>query len=168
MQIIALTERLRIREFTPDDAPFVFQLLNSPAWLEFIGDRNIRTLEQARNHIINFYVPSYQKYGFGAWQVELIDSNLPIGLACIIKRDELDLPDIGYGFLTEFEGNGYAYEATLAIIEYAKTTLKLPKITAFTTKENLKSIRLMEKVGLKYRKTIFLNNDPQPLLYYTD
>ncbi len=168
MNVITTTERLRIRTFTTKDAPFVLELLNSPGWLEFIGDRNIRTVSEAEAHILKFYIPHHETFGFGAWLVYLKDSGIPIGLSCIIQRPELELPDIGYGFLPQFEGKGYAYEATLAIMGYAKTVLNIEKITAFTTKENIKSIRLMEKLGLQYRKTIFLTNDPAPLLLYTD
>ena len=159
MNYILETERLILREFTLDDTPFIIELVNSPGWLQFIGDRNIKTEEQAREYLRSGPLQSYEKNGFGLSLVALKADQSPIGMCGIIRRDSLENPDLGFAFLPAFEGKGLAYEMANATLAYAKNVLKLPVIFAITMPENKRSIKLLEKIGFKYTRTFISPTD---------
>jgi RimJ/RimL family protein N-acetyltransferase len=146
------TERLVLRQFTMDDATFIIQPVNTPGWIEFIGDRNIKATEQAKNYLQNGPLKSYELNGFGLYPVELKNEKTPIGMCGIIKRDNLENPDIGFAFLPEFTGRGFAFQIANATMKYAKDQLKLPAIFAITVSANKTSIKLLEKIGMKFIK----------------
>jgi RimJ/RimL family protein N-acetyltransferase len=150
MAYILETARLRLREFTFEDAPFIIELLNSPGWLEFIGDRNVRTPEQAHDYLENGPMKSYRVNGYGLSMVERKEDGTPIGMCGVLNRDALECPDIGFAFLPAFHGTGYAFEIARATADYAKGTLGLHRIAAITVPHNKRSIGLLEKLGLKY------------------
>lgn len=152
------TERLRLRKFTLGDTKFIIELLNSPGWIEFIGDRNIKTEEQATAYLQNGPMKSYVQNGYGLSMVETKEG-IPIGMCGIINRDTLEHPDIGFAFLEEFTGQGYAYEIASATLSYAMNTLKISKIVAITLPGNTRSIKLLEKIGMKPVKKILQNGE---------
>jgi RimJ/RimL family protein N-acetyltransferase len=154
--LITQTPRLLLRELTAEDAPFIFQLLNEPSWLQFIGDKGVRTIEDAVQYILNGPVKSYAANGFGLWLVVLKEGNTPIGMCGLIKRPTLEDIDIGFAYLPEYVGQGYAYEAAAATLEYAKHTLSLKRILAITNPDNNRSIRLLEKLGLQFKQLLTL------------
>ena len=168
MNKILETERLRLREFTLDDTQFIIDLLNSPGWLKYIGDRNIKTEEQAVNYLKNGPMKSYAQNGFGLSLVERKEDKKAIGMCGIIRRDNLDSPDIGFAFLPEYNGQGYAYEIAYATLQYANDQLKFSKIAAITLPQNEKSIRLLEKIGLKFIKPFSFPNSQEELLLYSN
>jgi len=143
------TERVIIKELDLSYADFIFQLLNSPGWLQYIGDRNIHSLEDAGNYLLNGPLKSYKDHGFGLCLVQLREDGIPIGIAGLLKRDYLDCPDLGYAFLPEYEGKGYAFESANAIIQQSKEYLGLERIQAIVLPENERSIHLLEKLGMK-------------------
>lgn len=159
-------DRLSLREFKTDDAPFILQLLNSPSWIRFIGNRNIHSLQDAENYLSEKIIPSYREHGFGLLLVETRNEQIPIGMCGLIKRATLDHVDIGFAYLPEYEGKGYAYEAGMAMMLHARTTLKLPRIIAITTEENLRSVTLLKKLGLTFEKKIRMEGDPDELLLF--
>lgn len=172
MKYILETERLRLREFTSDDCDFIIALLNSPGWLQFIGDRNVRNHEQAKLYLENGPLKSYRVNGYGLYMVEKkndIDGEPAmasgVGMCGLLNRDTLDCPDIGFAFLPDFSGMGYALEIAKATLIYAKEKLGLQKIAAITLPGNVRSIRLLEKLGLSFRNTIRSANDEELLLY---
>jgi len=167
MNQIIKTERLRVREFNEGDSEFILKLLNSPGWLQFIGDRNIKTLEDARHYIVNGPLFSYHKFGFGPYLVELHDTKKPIGMSSLIKRDALEDVDIGFAFLSEHTGKGYAYEASEALLRYAKNNLGLKKLVAITNLTNTSSIKLLQKIGFVSQSTIKMPDDDEELLFFT-
>ena len=150
MKNILRTERLIIRKLTFDDSLFIVQLLNSPGWLKYIGDRGVKTEEDAKLYLQNGPLLSYEKYGFGLYLVMLLETGDPIGMCGILKRENLEHPDLGFAFLPEFTGKGYAYEAANAVIQFAGQRLEIKTLLAITLPENLNSIKLLEKVGMKY------------------
>lgn len=168
MKYILETERLRLREFSLDDTKFIIELLNSPGWLQFIGDRNVKTGEQAIAYLENGPIKSYLQNGFGLSLVEKKDDKKAIGMCGIIKRDNLENPDIGFAFLPEFNGKGYAFEIASATLAYAKEKLALSNISAITLAGNSKSIRLLEKLGLKFIRTVCFPNSNEELLLYSN
>ena len=157
------TERLLLREFTTDDTAFILELVNSAGWLQYIGDRNIKSVEQAKAYLENGLIKSYRENGFGLCLVERKDDAKAIGMCGLLKREYLDTPDMGFAFLPEFNGNGYAYEIANATVEYAKNKLKISTVSAITMANNEKSIRLLEKMGFSFKKTIFLPTGKEEL-----
>jgi RimJ/RimL family protein N-acetyltransferase len=151
---ITASERLRIEKATTADAPFLFKLMNSPNWIEFIGDRNIKSEQAASEYIQHNLSVSYQKNGYGLYKMVLAATNHPIGLCGFVKREYLDHADIGFAILPEHEGKGYTYEALMAVMEYGKRELKLNPILAITTNDNVKSRHLLNKIGLVTQGTI--------------
>jgi len=166
MNRILETERLVLRQFELTDAKFIVELVNTPGWLEFIGDRNIRTEDAAISYLQNGPLKSYKESGFGLSMVELKDGT-PIGMCGILKRDTLENPDIGFSFLPAFMGMGYAFEIANATINYAKNKLNLKTILAITVPTNKRSRQLLEKIGLKFIKTIYTPVDNEELMLFS-
>ncbi|MEO7988139.1 MAG: GNAT family N-acetyltransferase [Chryseolinea sp.] len=168
MHYILETERLRLRQLELTDAQFIVELVNTPGWLRFIGDRNIKTNEDAIRYLQNGPLKSYKENGFGLLLVELKSDQISIGTCGILKRDSLENPDIGFAFLPEFTGKGYAFEVAHATLTYAKDELKLETIYAITIPSNIKSIQLLKKMGLGFVKTIYDPKDNSELLLYSN
>jgi RimJ/RimL family protein N-acetyltransferase len=160
------TERLSLRRFSLDDAAFVVEMVNDPAWLEHIGDRNVRTLEEARAYLRKGALDMYERMGFGMYVVTFKDSEEPIGTCGLIKRDSLDDVDIGFAFLPRFRGQGYALESAAATLEYGKSVLGLKRIVAIVSPANHRSIRLLESIGLKFERPIRLPGDDEEISLY--
>lgn len=135
-----------------DDAAFVFQLFNQPSWLRFIGDKGIRTVEDARNYIENGPVAMYRRLGFGLYLVALKESGEPIGISGLIKRESLEDVDLGFAFLPAFWGKGYAFESARAVIEYGRRTFALSRLLAVTSQDNEVSARLLAKLGFRFER----------------
>jgi RimJ/RimL family protein N-acetyltransferase len=153
------TERLSLRQLTNDDSLFILELLNEPSFIQNIGDRNVRTIEDARAYILNGPVTSYEKNGFGLYLVVLKETNDSIGMCGLIKRDGLEDVDIGYALLPKFWSKGYAVEAARAVKEYAKDVIGLKRLVAIVDPANEGSIRVLEKIGLRYETMIRLSAD---------
>ncbi len=167
MDAILETERLILRQFTIDDTKFILELVNSQGWIANIGDRNIKTNEQAKVYLQNGPLKSYTLNGFGLWLVEVKSDKTSIGMCGIIKRDNLENPDIGFAFLPAFTGKGFAYEIANATLAFAINTLKIPVILGITIPANKASIKLLEKIGLKFSKTFNLPNNPNALMLFS-
>ena len=153
------TENLIIRKLRVEDAPFIFELVNMRSWLQYIGDRGVRTVRDAEQYIINGPMTSYEKFGFGLYLVALKDTLEPIGMCGLLKRDTLDHPDIGFAFLQKFTGRGYAFESAAEVLAYGKNVLGLTRILAITTKDNSSSIKLLGRLGFEFEKHIMINAD---------
>lgn len=143
--LILKTDRLTIRKLALHDASFILELVNSPGWLRYIGDRNVHSIEDAKNYLMNGPLKSYQDNGFGLWKVELRDK--PIGMCGILKRPDLELPDLGFALLPAYHGMGYANEATAATLSYARDELQLTQVSAIVQPNNARSIALLKKNG---------------------
>jgi [ribosomal protein S5]-alanine N-acetyltransferase len=143
---IAETERLRLRRFRESDAPMILELLNDPGWLRFIGDRNIRSLDDARGYLRKLE-DARERNGFTLYLVERKDAREPLGMCGLVKRDTLPDPDLGFAFLERHRGAGYAEEAARATLDHAKGDLGLESLAAIATPDNERSVRLLEKLG---------------------
>ena len=166
-KIVIETPRLILREFTAGDAEFIIELLNSPGWLKYIGTRSVNTPEDALKYINEKLRKSYAESGFGFYLVELKETGEKAGMSGLVKRDTLDDVDIGFALLPQFENKGIAAESSLAVVEFAKNVLKLPKLAAITVPYNTASIKLLEKLGMKFERTINIPGDPEELMLYT-
>ena len=153
------TDRLIVRPITFDDAPFILTLLNEPSFLRYIGDKQVRTVEDARQYILNGPVASYERHGFGLCLMELRESNTPVGMCGILKREELPDPDIGFALMPDFWNKGLAFEAAAAVLKDARERLKLNRILAITSFDNDASINLLERLGFSFEEIIQLASD---------
>jgi [ribosomal protein S5]-alanine N-acetyltransferase len=166
MKFVAETNRLRLREFSKEDAPFILELLNTPNWIKFIGDRNVKTIEDAREYASNRLITSYHRFGFGLYMVQLKDDT-PIGMCGLVRREALEDVDLGFAFLPEYTGLGYAKEASSAIIELAKKKVKTKRLVAITMVDNSNSINLLRKLGFNFEKTVNFPGEDQTLMMYS-
>jgi len=158
--IVLETERLTLARLSPEvDAEFILRLLNQPSFLQYIGDKGVRTLDDARGYIINGPAKSYRENGFGLYRVALKESGEAIGINGLIKRDTLPEPDIGFAFLPEYWNRGYALESAAAIMKYAREVLHLDQVLAITTPGNTPSEKLLTKIGLRFDQLIKLTPD---------
>ena len=148
------TERLVLRRLSPDDADFILELLNQPSFLRFIGDKGVRTTEDAVRYIQTGPIASYERFGFGLYLVELKETAVPIGMCGLLKRDTLPDADVGFAFLPAYWSQGYAFEAASGVMRYGRDVLGLGRIVAITSLDNDASIRLLEKLGLKFEGLI--------------
>ncbi|HJW29419.1 MAG TPA: GNAT family N-acetyltransferase, partial [Saprospiraceae bacterium] len=139
MKIIAQTARLTLAEFTLEDGPFILRLVNEPSWLQYIGDRHVYTLADAEKYLSEGSMRSYRERGFGFWKVILNETGIIIGTAGLARRDYLDDIDLGFAFLPEYTGQGYALESAKAVMEFADSGLGLDKLVAFTSPDNISS-----------------------------
>ncbi|PWK13724.1 GNAT family N-acetyltransferase [Tumebacillus permanentifrigoris] len=148
------TDRLILRHQTVEDAAFMLGLWNDPSWIQNIGDRGVRTVEDARKNIKTGAVEMYEKWGYGFYLTELKDAGIPLGICGFAKRDFLEDPDVGFAFLPRYWGKGYAYEAASAVMEYGSSVLGFTRIAAFTSEDNEASGRLLVKLGLQFQRLI--------------
>ena len=153
------TERLGLFHLTLDDDEFILELLNDPAFVRFIGDRGVKSLADAKKYLEMGPLSSYQNFGFGLWLVRLKSSEDALGICGLVKRDALPNIDIGYAFLERFWGKGYASEAALAVRDYALLSLDIKRLVAVVDPENAGSIKVLEKIGLRFERLVRLNSD---------
>ncbi len=166
--MILKTKRLNLEKAKLEDAPFFYKLLNSPNWIEFIGDRNINTLDDAEKYIKNSLIQSYANHGFGLYKMTLQSDGKPVGICGLLKRPNLDHPDIGFALLPEYAKQGYMFEAAEATMDYAKSILGIFTIVAITTERNTNSRKLLEKIGLKLKGNISFEEGGKDFLLYSN
>ncbi len=164
------TARLQLSPLEPErDAAFILRLLNEPSWLRFIGDRGVRTLDDARAYIVNGPQASYRENGFGLYRVSLRDGGDVIGLCGLIKRPTLPHIDIGFAFLPEHWRQGYAFEAARAAVDDGVRRHQLQSLAAITAPDNIGSIRVVEKLGLRLQERIVMpGQTAETLLFVGD
>jgi RimJ/RimL family protein N-acetyltransferase len=160
------TERLILQPTNEDDADFIMELLNTPKWLSFIGDRNVHTPDEARVYIRNRILKQFGALGYGNYTVIRKEDHRKIGSCGLYKRDGLDSADIGFAFLPEYEGKGYGYEAASKILTEAVDSFGLDHIQGITVRENAASRKLLEKLGLSYTKMITLPGNTEEIMLY--
>ncbi len=157
--ILLETNRMQLLEFKKSDAAFILELINEPAWIENIGDKNVNDLHDAQNFIENNLRPSYIKNGFGLFLVQLKDTKESIGMCGLVNRPGLEDIDIGFAFLAKHRRQGYAYESSKAMLGFAKNTLKIDRVVAITNPGNGASGKLLEKLGMTFERIIDLSED---------
>ena len=165
--IVLETERLVLRLVTEADAPFLLELLNSPGFLENIGDRGVRDEAQARTYVTERVLASYRDHGFGMWLTEQKLDSKPVGLAGLVRREGLDVPDVGYAFIQRVWGQGYAQEAAAAVLAHAQGPLGIPKLAAITSPENFASMAVLRKIGFTFQGMIDLPGAERESTYFT-
>ncbi|MBK7394089.1 MAG: GNAT family N-acetyltransferase [Chloracidobacterium sp.] len=145
------TDRLTLRKLDSAlDAEFIFELLNTPKFIQYIGDRGVRSADDASDFIEDRYRQSYRDHGYGLYAVELKTDNTAVGLCGFVKRAHFAFPDLGFAFLPEYEGNGYGFESASAMMTYGREKHGFTEIHAITSLENEVSGRLLEKLGFTF------------------
>jgi RimJ/RimL family protein N-acetyltransferase len=160
------TARLRLDQLTVDDAAFIVALLTDPDWLRYIGDRGVRTEDDARRYLETGPMASYAAHGFGLYRVARRDTGVPIGICGLLRRATLSDVDLGFAFLPAHRGQGFAREAAAATLAYAHATLGLTRIVAIVSPENAASIRVLETLGMAQTGTVRLSADAEPVCLY--
>jgi [ribosomal protein S5]-alanine N-acetyltransferase len=153
------TERLNLRRMTLDDAEFILKLLNDAAFVRFVGDKGVRTADDAREYISTGPMASYDRHGFGLWVAELKVSRTAVGMCGLLKREALTDVDIGFAFLPEHRGRGYAFESAAAVLRHGRVVYGLKRILAITVADNAGSIRVLEKIGMGFVGMTRLSED---------
>lgn len=163
------TDRLILRRLSLDDAGFILVLLNEPSFLRFIGDKGVRTLEDARKYILTGPMASYERHGFGLYLALRKQDGASIGICGLLKRDSLPDVDVGFAFLPEFCSQGYAFEAASAVMAHGRGVLGLKRIVAVTAPDNHGSLRLLDKLGLRFERMVRLSEEgPEVKLFASD
>ena len=161
------TERLTLREITTDDAEFLLGLLNEPSFIQNIGDKNVRTIEDACLYALNGPIASYKQHGFGLYLVALKGTGESIGICGLVKRESLPDADIGYAFRPAYWRQGYALEATTAIKQHAFSVLGHEHLLAIVNPDNASSIRVLEKIGFKFKRMVRMSPDAPEICLYS-
>lgn len=161
------TKRLSLHRFTLDDAPFVLELLGDPDFLRFIGDKGVRTVDDARDYLTEGPLRSYARFGFGLLRVARRDDGVPLGMCGLLRRDALADVDIGFAFLPAHRGQGYALEAASAVLDHGRAVLRIPRIVAIASPDNARSARLLAKLGLEFDRLVTLSEDEAPAALFT-
>jgi RimJ/RimL family protein N-acetyltransferase len=160
------TQRLLVRPITAEDAPFILELMNTPKWIKFIGDRNVRTVEAAEAYIAEKALPQLASHGYSNNVIIRKSDNVKLGTCGVYHRKGIEIPDIGFAFLPSNEGKGYAFEATSKLVEIMKENHCLAELSAYTLEENLSSRKLLERLGFELKGTGTLPTSNEELLHY--
>jgi len=163
---VLTTDRLVLDRLAPDDAPFIFELVNDPSWIRFIGDKGVRTLDDARAYLEKGPMASYVRFGFGLYRTSLRADASPIGICGLIRRDTLTDVDVGFALLPRYCGRGYAREAVRAVVELGRDAFGLTRIVAITTPDNAGSIGVLESSGFSYERNLRIAGDDAELALY--
>ena len=161
------TSGLQFRWLDHADAEFIYQLVNDPDWLRFIGDKQVSSLDAARNYIESGPRAMYQQFGFGLNRVALKDGDTPIGICGLLQRESLPCPDLGFAFLPEYRSLGFAQEAATAVLQHGCSVLNQTRIAAIVSPENIASIRLLEKLGFGIDNQIQMESNTESVDLYT-
>ena len=165
--IVLETDRLILREVTADDAAFVLELLNSEGFIQNIGDRGVRTEDEARAYIEERVIGSYKAHGFGMWLAVERDGGASVALAGLVRHEGLDVPDVGYALVERAWGKGYAQEAAAAVLHHAQTVMGIPSLAAITAPDNHASMAVLRKIGFTDQGLIQLPGHPGESTYFT-
>ena len=157
--VVLETDRLVLRELELDDAEFIVELLNDPAFIRFIGDKGVRTIAEAREHLRTGPIVSYSRHGFGMWAVESVGGGPPMGICGLIQREWLDDVDLGFAFLPRFCSRGYGFESASAVLAHARHRVGLDRLVAVTAHDNTASIGLLEKLGFSFERVVEFPDD---------
>ena len=153
------TERLLLVPLSYDHCEFIFELVNEPSFKRFIGDKDVNSLEDARQYLREGPIGVYERFGYGMFRVSVKDTESPAGICGLMKRKGFEDPDLGFAFLNRFRNLGYANESADAVMKYAFGELKLDRIIAMADPENEPSLKLLRKLGFTYERDVRMPED---------
>ena len=161
------TTRLDIRPTDVEDADHIFKVLNTPKFKQYVGDKELKTLNDAKNYILQRMIPHYLKNGYGNFTIIRSEDQVKIGICGLYDRPGLEGIDLGYAYLPEFEGQGYAFEAAKKVLELGLNVFHIERIVAITAQDNFASQRLLEKLKMKREGLVKLPDDEEELFLYS-
>jgi RimJ/RimL family protein N-acetyltransferase len=161
--VVIQSKRLALRKLDLHDAEFILELLNEAAFVRFIGDKGVRTVQDARDYLLKGPMDSYARFGFGLYLTSLLNDRTPIGICGLVKRDTLDDVDIGFAFLSRHWSKGYAVEAASAVMKFAERELQLRRVVAITNPDNSGSIAVLQRIGLRFERMVKLSDEGSEL-----
>ena len=161
-----LTDRLRLLRLEERDAGLMLAIWNDPDFVRFVGDRGIRTEQEALEALRNGALKQWSELGYGAYRISKRGETEPMGICGLFKRENLDHPDIGYGLLPDHCGSGYAFEAACAVRDHARDSMGLSQICAIVSRDNARSIHLLEKLGMLEAGTVRMPDEDEDLLLF--
>ncbi|EKO3782356.1 GNAT family N-acetyltransferase [Vibrio harveyi] len=161
------TKRLTLRLVSVEDAPFILELYNQPDFYRFVGDKQIRTLEEAKRYIQDNMLRMQELKGVSLLVVETNHDKQPVGICGLVKRDTLTAFDLGYGYLPSAYGKGYAKEAASVVVDFAREEMNIENLVAITNNDNIRSISLLEKLGFQFERVEQTYNNGRTLQLYT-
>jgi ribosomal-protein-alanine N-acetyltransferase len=164
--VITESERITLREVEQADDHFILELLNDPDWIRFIGDRKVHTLADAREFIRTRFESAYKEHGIGLWLMVEKSTGKAIGICGLVNRQGLEDIDLGYALLPQYRGQGFAFEAANASLQYGNERLGLGRIVAITAPGNRSSCELLERLGFHYERRMVLPGEQEELLLY--
>lgn len=160
------TERVSLRRLDFGDAKFVIELLNEPSFREFIGDKAVRSVEDAHRYLAEGPIASYERHGFGLFMVSLLADETPLGMCGLVVREGFDDPDLGFAFLRRHWSNGYALEAARAVMDYAEKELQLDRVIAMADRDNHASVKLLDKLGFVYDSMVRMPDESEDVCLF--
>ena len=166
MKNLLETERLLLSPLSYDDAGFIFELVNEPSFKRYVGDKGVHNLDDARQYLREGPIGSYATHGFGLYRVTLRDNGEPLGICGLVKREGFDDPDLGFAFLKAHWSNGYAYESSVAVLDYGRNVLGLQRIIAMADGDNASSTRLLEKLGFEFEGMVRMPGETVDIRLY--
>ena len=160
------TARLVLRRLELDDAPFVLRLLNEPSYIQNIGDRGVRSIEDAKRYLREGPLAMYEQFGFGLWHAARKSDGAAVGMCGLLRRDILPDVDIGYAYLPEYWGQGFAFEAADATVRHAAAKFGVRRLIGVVSQGNSGSIRVLEKLGMHFEGMYAMHpGQPEVRLY---
>jgi [ribosomal protein S5]-alanine N-acetyltransferase len=160
--MIIETERLLLRTLSEADAPFVLALLTDPDFRTQVGDRGVHDLESARRYAREGPGASYARHGFGLNVMQLKQTSAAVGLCGLLRRDSHPDVEIGFALLPQARRQGLALEAAAATLSWGFNALGLKRIVAITAPDNARSIRILERIGLRFERMAQFSADGTP------
>ncbi len=161
--VVLTTARLRLRQLTGHDTAFLGALLNDPDFLCHIGDRGVRSETDALGYLAAGPLASYAQHGFGLWCCERLDTGEPIGICGVLRRETLPHPDVGYALLPASRGCGYAREAVIGVLNFARNVLCLPCVVAIVSPANTRSLHLLDTLGYERAEMVVMSPGADPV-----
>lgn len=159
MRHVVDSERLTLRYLCLEDTEWIIALLNDPDFLRFIGDRQVRSADDACRYLADGPLASYRRHGFGLYAVTLKEGGAAIGMCGLLQRGNLSDPDLGFAFLPAYRSQGFAREAADAVLGYARDRLSFTRVLAIVDPENVRSVRLLEGLGMRRAGTLPADDD---------
>ncbi len=166
--IILTTQRQRLRTFTQADAAWLLEALNEPSFIEQVGDRQIRSVDQALVYLDQHLHAHYQQHGYGMWLCERLLDQRPIGMCGLVRRETLDAPDIGYAYRPEFWGQGYAIEAARATAAAARSMTGSDRLLGITSSDNIASMKVLKQLGMQDAGSVSVTTENDSQLFEMD
>jgi [ribosomal protein S5]-alanine N-acetyltransferase len=166
MGMVCASENLELRHLTLDDAAFMLRLLNEPSYIEFIADRKVRSLDDAKQYLEQGPLHGYAQYGLGSLLVVERSTQKPVGIHGLISRPTMPHPDLGYAFVPEAWGKGYATEGGQAVLNWARDEKALSKVCAFTALNHPKSQRVLTRLGFTFVKVMPFGDSSESVAYF--